>query len=212
VRINFVIKEHPSVDLYGEAGILRRILVRLGYGHRLVQGDLHTMSVLEHADVVLTCGGTIGIEAASLGIPVVLAGRPPYAGKGFTIEPKSAEEYERLLASGVESVQRLTEEQIGCAKRVAFVLFDLFDNEALSLELGGITYVRGEKFPINDFFRNVIGENEMPLMRQRVYQRLREFHESPDTSIINYRKLRELLEIGSPSVTSAASYSDTTGI
>jgi len=204
-RINFVVKEHPSVDLYGEAGILRRILVRLGCGDRLVQSDLHTKSVLEHADVVLTCGGTIGIEAASLGIPVILAGRPPYAGKGFTIEPKNAEEYGRLLASGIESVQRLTEAQIGCAKRVAYVLFDLFDNEALSLELGGVTYVRGKEFPINDFFRNVIVENEVPLMRQRVYQRLREFHESSDTSIINYRKLRDLLEIASPGATSAAS-------
>ena len=40
----------------------------------------------------------VGLELPMLGIPVIVAGRSPYCGKGFTIDPASSDEYfERIL-------------------------------------------------------------------------------------------------------------------
>jgi len=139
--------------------------------------------------VVVTCGGTIGIEASSCGVPVVLAARPPYAGKGFTMEPRTIQEYEELLATRIGQLQRLSAEQVLRAKQVAYVLFELFDNDAPALEFGGVPYVRGQRFDEDRFYRNVVLENRTPLRRQKLYKRLQEFHLSGDVSILNYGKL-----------------------
>jgi len=188
-NVNFLVKEHPSVELYGETGLLRRMLEKLDWQGRLLQGNVHTGSVLSAADVVVTCGGTIGIEASSCGVPVVLAARPPYAGKGFTMEPRTIQEYEELLATRIGQLQRLSAEQVLRAKQVAYVLFELFDNDAPALEFGGVPYVRGQRFDEDRFYRNVVLENRTPLRRQKLYKRLQEFHLSGDVSILNYGKL-----------------------
>jgi hypothetical protein len=191
--VNFLVKEHPSVELYGETGILRGMLKKLGQEGRLLHVDVHTKSVLVEADAVVTCGGTIGIEASSCGIPVVLAAKPPYAGKGFTCEPATAAEYEELLACGIEKFGRLSSAQILRAKQVAYVMFEMFDNDAPALEFGGVPFVRGQRFDEERFFGNVIEESQTPLRAQKLYKRLREFHLSGDPSILNYGKLDSVL-------------------
>jgi hypothetical protein len=191
-RINFLVKEHPSVALYREEGILGRLLTRAGLGAHLARQDLHTRSVLDHAAAVVTCGGTIGVEAAALGIPVVLAAQPPYAGKGFTIEPGSRVLYEAYLRSGIECSERLPPDALRRAKQVAYVMFELFDNDANKLEFGGIPYFQGQSFDEIKFFVNVTAENQIPWEHHRLYSILRGFLKSRETSIINYDKLREL--------------------
>lgn len=191
-RINFLVKEHPSAEMYGEGELLRRVLGEIGWGSRLLPKEVHTISVLSSADVVVTCGGTIGVEASVKGIPVVLAAKPPYAGKGFTIEPKSAVQYEELLISGVEQLARLTDDQVWIAKKVAYVMFELFDNDGQLLELGNVPFVHGQSFDEDSFYQNVVEESTIPPRNQRIYQLLKQFHESEDTSIINYNKLRSL--------------------
>lgn len=192
-QVNFLVKEHPSVELYRETGIIRSMLEKLGLEGRLLRDDVHTASVLGAADAVVTCGGTIGIEASSCGIPVVLAARPPYAGKGFTCEPRTVEEYETLLSSDIGKLARLNSRQILRAKQVAYVMFELFDNDAPTLEFGGVPFVRGQRFNEEQFFRNVIEESRIPLREQKLYLRLREFHSSVDRSILNYAKLESVL-------------------
>lgn len=192
-QVNFLVKEHPSVELYGESGILHRMLKEIGWQGRLLRSNVHTGSVLSAADVVVTCGGTIGIEASSSGIPVVLAAKPPYAGKGFTCEPSTVEEYEDLLALRVGELGRLTAAQVLRAKQVAYVMFELFDNDAPTLEFGGVPFVRGQRFDEEKFYSNVIAESRTPLRRQKLYQRLQQFHLSDDPSILNYGKLQSVL-------------------
>lgn len=192
-HVNFLVKEHPSVELYGESGILRRMLEKIGWQGRLLRSNVHTVSVLSAADAVVTCGGTIGIEASSSGIPVVLAARPPYAGKGFTSEPSTVEEYEDLLARRIGELERLTAAQVLRAKQVAYVMFELFDNNAPKLEFGGVPFARGQRFNEEKFYRNVVEESRTPLRGQKLYQRLHEFHSSDDPSILNYGKLQSAL-------------------
>jgi hypothetical protein len=156
----------------------------------LLRSNVHTGSVLSAADAVVTCGGTIGIEASSCGIPVVLAARPPYAGKGFTSEPCTIEEYEDLLSRRIGQLQRLSAEQVLRAKQVAYVMFELFDNGASTLEFGGVPYVSGQPFDEERFYRNIVEESRTPLRGQKLYKRLQEFHSSSDPSIVNYSKLQ----------------------
>jgi len=191
--VNFLIKEHPSAQLYGESGILGQMLEKVGWQGRLLRSDLHTMSVLSAADAIVTCGGTIGIEASCCGIPVVLAARPPYAGKGFTHEPISITEYEDLLAFHIGQLHRLTREQVCRAKQVAYVTFELFDNDGQTLEFGRVPFMRGQTFNIEQYYRNVIEDSKIPLYEQRLYKILKRFHGSDDLSIINYDKLRSVL-------------------
>ena len=192
-HVNFLVKEHPSVELYGESGILDRMLEKIGWQGRLLPSNLHTGSVLSAADAVVTCGGTIGIEASSSGIPVVLAARPPYAGKGFTSEPSTAEEYEDLLARRIEELERLTAAQVLRAKQVAYVLFELFDNDAPTLEFGRVPYVRGQRFDEEQFYLNIVEESRTPLRKQKLYKRLQEYYLSDDPSILNFGKLQSVL-------------------
>ena len=49
------------------------------------------------AGLVLAYNSSVAIEAAAEGHPVVLAGRPHYRGKGFTIDVSSREEYRAML-------------------------------------------------------------------------------------------------------------------
>ena len=50
-----------------------------------------------YTDIVVTCGGTVGLEFACLGKPVVLAANPPYSNLGFTMNNISKEDYEKNL-------------------------------------------------------------------------------------------------------------------
>ena len=189
-RVNFLIKEHPSVELYNEKGILRDLLSKVGLQSHLVAADMHTESVIRCADSIITCGGTIGIEASVNGIPTVLAGTPPYSGRLFTVEPQKTVDYEQLLFDGIENLSRLSEEQISEAKRVAYVMFQVLDNSDPSLEFGQVPFRRGERFNEEQFFRNVIEGNAIPLEEQCIYKKLREFDASADTLILNTERLR----------------------
>jgi len=72
-------------------------------------------------------------------------------------------------------------------------MFELFDNDAPTLEFGRIPFERGQRFNYEQFFRNVVEESKTPLREQKVYKRLREFHASDDLSILNYGKLEPVL-------------------
>ena len=70
----------------------------------------------------MTVRGTVGIEAALHGIPVVTAGTGRYDRRGFTLDPASQEEYLSKLAN-LDLYPRLTPEQIELAERYAFLIF-----------------------------------------------------------------------------------------
>jgi hypothetical protein len=83
--------------------------------------DLSTYSLFQVADYVLTVRGTVGIEAAVFGIPVLTAGTGRYDQRGFTLDSSTREEYLARLAR-VETLPRLTPEQIELAERYAYYM------------------------------------------------------------------------------------------
>jgi hypothetical protein len=75
--------------------------------------------MFEIADYAVTVRGTVGIEAALFGIPVVTAGTGRYAGRGFTLDSSTREEYLEKLAR-LETHPRLSAEQVERAERFAY--------------------------------------------------------------------------------------------
>jgi hypothetical protein len=78
-----------------------------------------TFSLFQVMDYCLTVRGTIGMEAASLGIPVLTAGTGRYDHKGFTIDVESREAYRERLAR-IEEIPPLSAEARELAERFAY--------------------------------------------------------------------------------------------
>jgi len=124
---NWLVKPHPSANLYkckqNEWDELEQITRGIsGHTIKLLPNETNTKSLLEFADVIITVCGTGGLEFSCFGIPCILAGESPYSGFGFTMEPKSKEEYFGLL-SNINTIKKLNKEQMERAKLVAYLLY-----------------------------------------------------------------------------------------
>lgn len=136
-RVNWVIKLHPDLTwklkFEGYGGELRDLAVieaavggALPDHVRLVlpSTDISTYSFFGLTDYCLTVRGTIGIEMACHGVPVLTAGTGRYSGLGFTVESASPEEFLHRVRH-VQDLPPMTREQMELARRFAFALFKL---------------------------------------------------------------------------------------
>ena len=145
--IEWIVKLHPAhvvkankESILGrprELDVIEREIGTLPPHVKLIQhdSDLSTYSLFQIADYAVTVRGTVGIEAALHGIPVVTAGTGRYDRRGFTLDSSSREEYLAKLAK-LQSYGRLTPEQIELAERYAFLIFccQPFELSSVSLE------------------------------------------------------------------------------
>lgn len=134
-NVNWYIKVHPSAFLYGETNIFEKVM-KNGKGNIFwTPDDFNTFSIKDVADAIITCQGTVGIEASCMGIPVIITGQPYYSKMGFTIEPRSKKEYYALLKK-VYKIKRLSLEKtekaqiaLGAYGRYNFMEDTILDNE-----------------------------------------------------------------------------------
>jgi hypothetical protein len=132
--LNWVIKIHPAhvaksaMERYdGEPAELVAIRERVGPcpPHVTVIGpdtDINTYSLFSVMDYCLTVRGTIGIEAASLGIPVLTAGTGRYDHRGFTHDSATRADYLSRLAA-LHTMPPLTAAERELAERFAYGAF-----------------------------------------------------------------------------------------
>jgi hypothetical protein len=126
-NLNWIVKVHP-VNVWRskmdgtqlvqlEAETLRRHFGELPGHVKIMPADtgINTFSLFDIADYGLTVRGTIGMELPCFGIPVVTAGTGRYAGRGFTIDPKTREEHAALLTR-LHEIRRLNAETIRRAR------------------------------------------------------------------------------------------------
>jgi hypothetical protein len=184
-KINFLIKEHPSADLYNELGVINKILKELKCEHLLLKDNVHSLTVLNEFDVVVTCGGTIGQEFVYKGKPVVLGAKPAYSGFGFTTEPNTQEEYENLMCSGIENLSLLTSEQKEIVNKVIYHDFVLLDNYSDDLEIGGQRFYMGREFDYDKFYEEILKYNNTPLEKQKIYKILDIFIKSDNKHLLS---------------------------
>ena len=152
-RVQWVVKLHPAhvvkaerenyrgkpAELVALEGVVETLPEHVKLVH---PGDsISTYSLLETADYVVTVRGTVGIEAALLGVPVVTGGTGRYDRRGFTIDSSSQEEYKARLAK-LETYPPLTKDQIELAERYAYYVFLC---RPLRLSCASLEYARDAK-------------------------------------------------------------------
>ena len=130
-RFNWIFKEHPSAEHYQtrDVDLAELFAVTDEPNVRFLgrNADFNARSLRYVADTVVTCIGTAGLEYAALGKPALLAGRGPYSGFGFTHEPATIDEYERLLRS-VDSLAPSSEQGQRLARLVLYFQLNIARN------------------------------------------------------------------------------------
>ncbi|HOF06722.1 MAG TPA: hypothetical protein PKY44_01680 [Bacteroidales bacterium] len=173
--IQFLIKEHPSADLYNEQGLVFKLLEKYNIESKLISKDESTYSVLLSADSIITCGGTIGIEMACYGKPTLLAAKPPYAQLGFTIDPRTKTEYIDIIKNNIQNYNSLTSEQILKAKKTAYILFYLFNTYDEDLEIGPEKIYKGRNYNNELFYSEILRYNKTDILSQKISHQLKKF-------------------------------------
>ena len=135
-NLNWVVKVHPvnvwrskmdSVAMEQlEVAAIRREFGDLPAHVRILPADtdINTYSLFSFIDYGLTVRGTIGLELPCFGIPVVTAGSGRYSGRGFTIDPRSPEEFADVLAN-LHERPRLDPLAARAARQYAYGTFSL---------------------------------------------------------------------------------------
>ena len=133
-RINWVLKIHPAnvgkstkAGFTGEPSEVTALRRRIGSlpPHIIfvpAEHRLSTFSLYSVMDYCVTVRGTVGIEAARLGIPVLNGGTGRYSGKGFTLDPASQDAYLDRIAH-LQDVPPLSATQRELAERFAYGTF-----------------------------------------------------------------------------------------
>lgn len=135
-KVNWIVKLHPDLvwklKYEGYTGELRDVIAMKSAIGRfpdhvklvLPETDISTYSFFGVADYCLTVRGTIGIEMACHGVPVLTAGTGRYSDLGFTIDSKTKEEYLNRLKN-IHTVPPMSPYQMELARRFAYALFKL---------------------------------------------------------------------------------------
>ena len=132
--LDWVVKLHPDLvwklKYEGFTGELRDLVaMRTAVGtlpaHVVIvppETTLSTYSFFAVADYCLTVRGTIGIEMACHGVPVLTAGTGRYSGLGFTVDSASRAEYLARLAA-LQDLPPMDQASTTLARRFAKALF-----------------------------------------------------------------------------------------
>jgi capsular polysaccharide biosynthesis protein len=99
-HVNWLFKAHPCDQWYGGVTLADLVPASMATGHvRLVPVGWNGSALLDAVDAAVTYFGTVGIEAAAAGKPVLVADRGWYHDAGFVRWPRSRGEYLEALAT-----------------------------------------------------------------------------------------------------------------
>lgn len=102
---NLVIKPHP-LDLFKGhesreqiSKMIKKAFSELPENILLLRPNspITSYDIIRKAQVSIVYTTTVGIESVILGTPTITVGLAPYSGQGFTIDPRTSEEYYELL-------------------------------------------------------------------------------------------------------------------
>lgn len=183
--VNVLVKEHPSSHLFGQKGYVTSYLKEIGYNNLQILETESTLSIIRNADVVVTCGGTIGLEMTYAGKNVVLASRPPYSELGFTNVFDSKEKYEDFLSNHIQELEPLNKEQHMKAMKASYVSFCCENSWSPDMELGGDVILLNGKYDNEKLWTNIQKYNQTPLKDQHIYNLLDSFVKSDKVALFN---------------------------
>ncbi len=135
--IKLIIRAHP-----GEEWVKSKVVIKIGdfaktivkqQKNILVINDsekVNTFSLLPNTSVGLVWITSAGVDMVVRGVPVIAAANPKYSGMGIVEEPKSKEDFFRLIDEFSKKEVRPTLDQIQKAKEYLYLVFKGFSFEA----------------------------------------------------------------------------------
>lgn len=158
-HVNWVLKIHPAhvgkniAEGFdgdpAEIAALRKHIGELPSNIALLHPstDINTLSLFAVTDYCVTVRGTVGMEAARLGVPVLTAGTGRYDRRGFTIDSTSTSEYLAQIAH-IQDIAPLSDAQKELADRFAYGVFLMrqFPLETVTLEYHDATGINKTAF------------------------------------------------------------------
>lgn len=127
-QAQLVVRIHPGERyLKGPsvAQVVRAALPDLPPNIHLVEADdpINTYDLVEIADLGLVYTTTVGMEMAMAGVPAIVGGQTHYRGKGFTLDPASWDEQDRLIDAALDAPRRLERDPVELAWNYAYRFF-----------------------------------------------------------------------------------------
>jgi hypothetical protein len=192
-NINYLVKEHPSAALYGEDGKVAHLLKSNGYKNKLLSNNINTRSLFNSVDVIITCGGTSGMECACYGIPVLLAAKPPYSSFSYATAPENISNYFNEIDK-INTYCKLSEDIIRKAQTVLYVIHSVMQVKKEEIGLGTQEFYLGSRFNYDFFIKEMIedcidGKGYVELLKI-----LKVFLTGKQKNLIDYKKLNILSE------------------
>ncbi|NPA30680.1 MAG: hypothetical protein GXO37_01615 [Chloroflexi bacterium] len=131
-QVQVVVRVHPGEALLVPGGmsmlqVVRQTLPQPPAHIHIVPPDarLNTYDLVDLTSLGLVYTTTLGLEMAMDGVPVIVAGRVHYRGRGFTWDPDSWDAYYDLLERALHAPQSLalSRSQVDAARRYAYHFF-----------------------------------------------------------------------------------------
>lgn len=129
-QVQLVVRVHPGERLIKGASMMDVVqgVVKEGAPNIHVVGPsdkINTYDIVDVAGLGLAYTTTVGLEMAMRGVPVIVAGKTHYRGRGFTKDPSSWEEYVAMLDESLVEIpaHRLTGNQVEMAWNYAYGFF-----------------------------------------------------------------------------------------
>lgn len=125
-NINFLIKIHPAEkscnkNNSGIYDLIKKMFPVLPAHIKIIPPEekINSFQFYQHIDGGITVCGTVGLELALLGKPIILAGKAHYGEKGFTYDCSTLQDYCDLL-NRIHLIKPLNRGQVELAKQYAY--------------------------------------------------------------------------------------------
>ena len=121
-RVLWLFKAHPSSGEFNESNIVAKEIKRVRNPNiRMCPKNLNSHQLSKFCDLVITSRGTIGLEFASKGKPVLITGNAAYSKRNITIEPKNKKRYFEIL-NNLNYIEPLSSRKTLLAKKILYYL------------------------------------------------------------------------------------------
>lgn len=188
-NINFLVKEHPSVDLYNENGKIDSILRKYGLERRLLSKNINTKSLFNCVDVVITCG-TAGMEFPCFGVPSLAAAKSPYSSFLFNISPDTEMAYYAEI-DRIHKYNKLSADNIQLAKSVLYVIHSVMKEKKDKIGLGSQYCFKGQNFDTNLFLEEMIADARGGVGYFTLVSVMQKFLNGTHKNLINYSEIND---------------------
>ena len=98
-HVNWLFRPHPTEEVYGAPYMADMLPHDLPPHIRIAGAELNGFEIFNSISGVITIAGTVGVEYAAMGKPVMVAERGWYHQAGFTANARSRSHYLHLLKS-----------------------------------------------------------------------------------------------------------------